>query len=47
MALQVNSATHLRRVKGEKDQDGGGVRYHAHLLPQIHQKKKPSACRMI
>ena len=24
----------------EKDKDGGGVRRHAHLLPQTHKKKK-------
>ena len=41
---EINEATKstLRAFKledfGKADQDGGGVRCHAHLLPQIHPK---------
>ena len=44
---KIRNTNHLLREKEfqfttnflsrEKDQDGGGVRHHAHLLPQTHQ----------
>ena len=41
----------VKKPSTESDQDGGGVRHGAHLLPQTPQKTKqknnPSTCRMI
>ena len=35
---------HVLKMNKRKDQDGGGVRRHTHLLPQTHPKNT-STCR--
>ena len=43
--IKINQC--IFKYKDRKDQDGGGVRCCAHLLPQTHKKKPTSTCKMI
>ena len=43
MKHQSDSSMKKKKLRGA-EQDGGGVRSHAHLLPQTHQKNT-STCK--